>query len=62
MDFTDSIRKVKKTVLLWLLFLKKVRNNALENIAHALKNNKKAIFEANQKDLEAAKNLRFPLR
>ena len=60
MDFTDSIRKVKKDSFIMASLPEKVRNNALENIAHALKNNKKAIFEANQKDLEAAKKSSLP--
>ncbi len=60
MDFTDSIRKVKEDSFVMASLPGKVRNTALENIAEALKNNKDAIFDANRKDLDAAKEAALP--
>ncbi len=55
MDFIDSIKKVKEDSFVMASLSKEVRDNALEAVAKALTANKAAIFEANGRDLTAAK-------
>ena len=55
MDFIDSIKKVKEDSFAMASLSEDVRNNALEAVTKALNENKAAIFDANNRDLEAAK-------
>ena len=55
MDFIDSIKKTKEDSFILASLPAETRNDALERITKALETNKEAIFEANAKDLERAK-------
>lgn len=55
MDFIDSIKKVKEDSFIMASLSEEVRNNALEAVTKALTKNKTSIFEANERDLAAAK-------
>lgn len=55
MDFIDSIKKVKEDSFIIASLSEEVRNNALEAVTKALTKNKTSIFEANERDLAAAK-------
>lgn len=55
MDFIDSIKKVKEDSFAMASLSEEVRDNALEAVNKALNENKAAIFEANARDLKAAK-------
>lgn len=57
MDFIDSIKKTKEDSYVMASLPPETRNEALDNIAKALRANREAIFEANKKDLEAAKEM-----
>ena len=57
MDFIDSIKKTKEDSYVMASLPSETRNEALDNIAKALRANREAIFEANKKDLEAAKEM-----
>lgn len=55
MDFIDSIKKVKDDSFAMASLPAETRNGALEAVARALTENKAAIFEANTRDMEAAR-------
>ena len=55
MDFIDSIKKVKDDSFAMASLPEETRNGALEAVARALTENKAAIFEANTRDMEAAR-------
>lgn len=55
MDFIDSIKKVKGDSFIMASLSEETRNDALEAVTKALNENKAAIFDANKRDLEAAK-------
>ena len=60
MDFIDSIKKTKEDSFILASLPAETRNDALERITKALETNKEAIFEANAKDLERAKEAGLP--
>lgn len=60
MDFTDSIKKTKEDSFIMASLSEETRNNALENIAKALNEKKDVIFDANSRDLKAAKDNALP--
>ena len=60
MDFIDSIKKTKEDSFVMASLSEETRNEALDNIAKALKANSSRIFEANKKDLENARELSLP--
>lgn len=54
-DIIDIAHKAKNAFLKTMNLDVEIKNKALSEIAHAIENNKNAIFEANNKDLAAAK-------
>lgn len=60
MDFIDSIKKAKDNSFVLASLSESTRNNALNLVSAALLNNMEAIFEANDKDMAAAKNAGLP--
>ena len=60
MDFIDSIKKTKEDSFILASLPEEIRNDALERMAKALQANKEAIFEANARDLELAKEAGLP--
>lgn len=60
MDFIDSIKKTKEDSFILASLPEEIRNDALERMTKALQANKEAIFEANARDLELAKEAGLP--
>ena len=60
-DYRKQAADVKEASILLAVSSADIRNEALENIAKALEENKDAIFEANRKDLENGKDLPKPI-
>lgn len=60
MDLTDNVRKVKEDSFIMASLPEETRNGVLDAVNRALEADKAAIFDANRRDMEAAKENALP--
>ncbi|MGN0703713.1 MAG: glutamate-5-semialdehyde dehydrogenase [Lentihominibacter sp.] len=60
MDLTDNVRKVKEDSFIMASLPEETRNGVLDAVTRALEADKAAIFDANRRDMEAAKENALP--